>query len=245
MSTPRRPHQSTVDNRVTVLDNLALGERFHERARIPRFVAPASSEVIHMTVLILASGSQTRATLLRNAGLIITMQPARIDEESLRQSHLAEGSTPADLADRLAEHKAMKIARKNPDGLVLGCDQILDLNGQILSKPDTPDDARAQLSSLRGRTHQLLSAAVLYHLGKPVWRHISVSNLTMRAFSDDFLERYLMAHWQDIRHSVGCYQLEGPGIRLFSRIEGDYFAILGLPLLELLNVLTRRKDIDG
>lgn len=198
-----------------------------------------------MTVLILASGSETRSALLRNAGLEIVAQPARIDEENLRLSLLADGATAADLADALAEHKALKIAQKNAEGLVLGCDQILDLEGAVLTKPESPDHARDQLRSLRGKTHRLLSAAVLYHRGKPVWRHTAIARLTMRGFSDDFLESYLHAHWQDIRHSVGCYQLEGPGIRLFSRVDGDYFGILGLPLLELLNVLTLRKDIDG
>ena len=198
-----------------------------------------------MTVLILASGSQTRATLLRNAGLEISVQPARIDEESLRISLQDEGASPVDLADALAEHKALKIARKNPEGLVLGCDQILDLQGRILTKPESPAQARAQLQSLRGRTHRLISAAVLYHLGQPVWRKTLTARLTMRDFGDPFLERYIDANWHDIRHSVGCYQLEGPGIRLFSRIEGDYFGILGLPLLELLNVMTLRQDIDG
>jgi len=198
-----------------------------------------------MIVLILASGSDTRATLLRKAGLEISVQPARIDEENLRLSLLADGAGLADLADALAEHKALKIAQKNPDAMVLGCDQILDLEGAVLTKSSTPGDARSQLQSLRGKTHRLLSAAVLYHQGQPIWRHTAVARLTMRDFSDAFLERYLHENWEDIRHSVGCYQLEGPGIRLFSRIEGDYFGILGLPLLELLNVLTSRKDIIG
>ncbi|HHX88872.1 MAG TPA: septum formation protein Maf [Paracoccus sp.] len=198
-----------------------------------------------MTVLILASGSQTRAALLRNAGVEISVQPARIDEETLRHSLQAEGAAPADLADALAEHKALKVARKNPGGLVLGCDQILDLGGRILTKPESPAQARDQLQSLRGQTHRLLSAAVLYHHGQPVWRKTLVAKLTMRNFGDPFLARYIDANWNDIRHSVGCYQLEGPGIRLFSRIEGDYFGILGLPLLELLNIMTLRQDIDG
>ncbi|WP_333831424.1 Maf family protein [Pararhodobacter sp.] len=198
-----------------------------------------------MTFLILASGSEIRATLLRNAGLAVSVQPARIDEENLRLSLQAEGATSADLADALAEHKALRIAQKNPEGLVLGCDQILDLEGKPLSKPENPEHARSQLQQLRGKTHQLLSACVLYHQGQPVWWHTAVARLTMRNFSDPFLDAYLQQHWNDIRHCVGCYQLEGPGIRLFSRVEGDYFGILGLPILELLNVLTQRKDIDG
>lgn len=236
---------STVDKLRTLLDNSASGGRFNEKTGFPPVLTFCSSDLIHMTVLILASGSETRATLLRNAGLEISVQPARIDEENLRLSLQHDGATALDLADALAEHKALKISQKNPEGLVLGCDQVLDLNGAVFTKPDSPEHARTQLLTLRGQTHRLLSAAVLYHKGQPVWRHTAVARMTMRRFSDAFLTRYLDQHWQDIRHSVGCYQLEGPGIRLFSRIEGDYFGILGLPLLELLNVLTLRKDIDG
>lgn len=198
-----------------------------------------------MSVLILASGSSTRAKLLRGAGLEIEVRPARIDEESMRQSLLAEGAGSADLADALAEHKALRIARKNPQNLVLGCDQILDLDGDVLSKPENPEDARIQLRRLRARTHRLFSAAVLYDKGQPVWRATATSQLTMRPFSDTFLETYLAENWQDIRNCVGCYQIEGPGIRLFSDVQGDYFGILGLPLLELLAFLTQRKDIPG
>ncbi|KPQ07001.1 MAG: septum formation protein [Rhodobacteraceae bacterium HLUCCA12] len=198
-----------------------------------------------MSVLILASGSETRAAMLRNAGVEIDVVPARIDEESLRQSLLADGASGSDIADALAENKARKIAIKYPESLVLGCDQILELDGAILSKPDSPDAARRQLERLRASTHRLISAAVLYYRGQPVWRRTATARMTMRNFSDGFLTAYLAQNWDDLRHSVGCYQIEGPGIRLFSWIEGDYFAILGLPLLELLDVLTRRKDIDG
>jgi len=198
-----------------------------------------------MSVLVLASGSAIRATLLRNAGLQIDVQPVRIDEDSLRESLLAEGATAHDIADALAEHKALRAARRNPDRLVLGCDQLLDCDGAIFSKPTDPEDARRQLTALRGRTHRLLTAAVLYHHGEPVWRHVATPRLTMRDFSDAFLDTYVEQHWDDIRHCVGCYQIEGPGIRLFSKIEGDLFAIQGLPLLELLTALTTRKDIPG
>jgi len=234
-----------VDKRCAVLDNSGPGGRFSKRLCSDPVTNPRSSELIHMTVLILASGSETRARLLRNAGLDIEVQPARIDEENLRLSLQADGASPAELADALAENKALKIAQKNPDGLVLGCDQILDLDGSVLTKPQGPDHARIQLQNLRGKTHRLLSAAVLYHQSRPVWRTTAIARLTMRSFSDDFLEHYLQANWHDIRQCVGCYQLEGPGIRLFSGVDGDYFGILGLPLLELLNVLTLRKDIDG
>lgn len=196
-----------------------------------------------MTVLTLASESSVRATLLRNAGVAIDVRPARIDEENLRDSLLAEGATPHDLADALAEHKALKIAPQAP--LVLGCDQILECDGRIYSKPSSPQDALAQLADLRGKTHRLHTAAVLYAMGEPVWRHVATPRLTMRAFSDAFLQSYVATQWDQIRHCVGCYQIEGAGLRLFDRIEGDLFSIQGLPLLELLSILTLRKDIDG
>ena len=198
-----------------------------------------------MAVLILASSSAIRATLLRNAGVPIEVQPARIDEDSLRDSLLAEGAGAHDIADAIAEQKALRIASRNPDALVLGSDQILECGGRIFAKPTSPQDAEDQLTALRGQTHRLHTAAVLYDRGQPVWRHVSTPRLTMRSFSDAFLKAYVQQTWEDIRHCVGAYQIEGPGIRLFSRIEGDLFAVQGLPLLELLTALTTRKDIDG
>lgn len=198
-----------------------------------------------MAVLTLASGSTIRAAILRAAGVEIAVRPARIDEDNLRHSLFAEGATPHDLADALAEHKALKVAARDPQALVLGCDQILECEGQIFAKPASPEDARAQLTALRGKSHRLHTAAVLYAAGQPVWRHVSTPRLTMREFSDGFRDAYVAAHWEDIRHCVGCYQIEGPGIRLFASIEGDLFSVQGLPLLELLAILTQRKDIDG
>jgi len=198
-----------------------------------------------MTVLTLASGSEIRATLLRHAGVDIDVLPARIDEEMIRASLLAEGAAAHDIADTLAEHKALKTARQRPEGLVLGCDQILECGGVLYAKPDTPQDAVDQLRALRGKSHKLHTAAVLVAFGQPVWRHVATPRLTMRDFSDAFLQTYVSTHWNDIRHCVGCYQIEGPGIRLFSKIEGDLFSIQGLPLLELLSILTLRKDLPG
>ena len=198
-----------------------------------------------MTVLTLASASEIRAQLLRAAGIELDIAPARIDEAALRESLTAEGCGPRDMADALAEQKALRIARKSPQALVLGCDQILECEGEVFSKPDSLADARGQLARLRGRTHRLHTAAVLYFAGNPVWRHVSTPQLTMRAFSDSYLDAYLARNWPNIGASVGAYQIEGEGIRLFSRIEGDHFAILGLPLLELLTTLTRRGEIAG
>ena len=198
-----------------------------------------------MTVLTLASASVIRAQLLRQAGIEIEVVPARIDEDALRESLSAEGAVPRELADALAEHKALRIARKFSRALVLGCDQLLECDGEIFSKPGSLEGAREQLARLRGRTHRLHTAAVLYHAGIPVWRHVSTPQLTMRAFSDAYLDDYLGRNWPQIGASVGAYQIEGEGIRLFARIEGDHFAILGLPLLELTAILTRRGDIPG
>jgi septum formation protein len=193
--------------------------------------------------LILASSSSIRLQLLQNAGLEVSAQPARVDEDALRQSLEAEGAMPRDVADALAEMKAAKLAQKLPQALVLGCDQVLDFKGRIFSKPRSPDEARDQLQSLRGHTHSLLSAAVLYDGAKPVWRHVATARLTMRGFSDAYLDDYLGRNWPEIGHSVGGYMLEAEGVRLFDRIEGDYFTILGLPLLPLLSYLSTRGFI--
>jgi septum formation protein len=198
-----------------------------------------------MSVLILASASKIRAELLDRAGLQFEVSPARIDELALRSSLLADGAGPRDIADALAEHKARRAAGRHPQAMVLGCDQVLECEGRLFSKPETPEEAHAQLRDLRGKTHQLHTAAVLYADGAPIWRHVNTPKLTMRDFSDDFLDGYLAQNWSDIRHCVGAYQVESVGIRLFDRIVGDYFSILGLPLLELITFLTRRGDIPG
>lgn len=195
--------------------------------------------------LILASGSEIRAKLLRNAGVAVDIVPARIDEEAIRASLEAEAATPRDVADTLAELKAQRIAAKHPDALVIGCDQVLAFGQNILSKPETPEIALTQLKSLRGQKHQLLSAAVIYGEGKPLWRHVGVVRLHMRDASDAYFADYVARNWNSIRHSVGAYKLEEEGVRLFTRIEGDYFNVLGLPLLELLSYLTLRGTLPS
>ncbi|WP_394179096.1 Maf family protein [Yoonia maritima] len=195
--------------------------------------------------IILASGSEIRATLLKNAGVNFTVSKARIDEDAIRQSLEAEDAAPRDIADTLAELKAQRVAAKHPDALVIGCDQVLGLGRTIYSKPETPEQALSQLQSLRGQKHQLLSAAVIYGEGKPLWRHVGVVRLQMRDASDTYLTDYVDRNWESIRHSVGAYKLEEEGVRLFTRIEGDYFNVLGLPLLELLSYLTLRGTLPS
>ena len=195
--------------------------------------------------LVLASGSQIRAQLLRNAGLEFRVDVARIDEAAIKDALLAEDAPPRDIADTLAEMKARKIADKHPGAIVIGCDQVLAFGKTILSKPTSPEDAAEQLRALRGHQHMLLSAVVIYEDGKPIWRHVGQVRLRMRDVSDEYLAGYISRNWDDIRHSVGAYQLEGEGVRLFHSISGDYFHVLGLPLLELLAFLTLRGVIEG
>lgn len=195
-------------------------------------------------VLTLASGSATRRQMLEAAGLEIAVAGARVDEESVKAALLAEGATPRDVADALAEMKAAKVAAKT-GGLVLGADQVLEAGGALISKPESPAEVVTQILSLSGQTHRLLSAAVLFRDGAPVWRHVGVARLTMRSLSPAFVEAYVARTWDEIRHSVGGYQIEAEGIRLMARIEGDHFTILGLPLLELLNYLVISGEIEG
>lgn len=193
--------------------------------------------------LLLASASTIRLQLLRNAGIEVTAQSARIDEDSIRRALQAEAAHPRDIADALAEMKARKLAEKNISALVLGCDQILAFKGQVYGKPETPAEARAQLGLFRDQTHQLISALVLYDEGKPIWRHISEASLTMRSLSDAYLDDYATRNWSALQHCVGGYKLEEEGVRLFSGINGDYFTILGLPMLPLIGYLATRGFI--
>lgn len=194
--------------------------------------------------LILASGSSIRAQLLSNAAVSFQIQIPRVDEQTMKTAMVAERALPRDIADALAEMKARRISNKNPGALVLGCDQVLDFNGDLLSKPETPEQAIKHLRDMRGHEHRLLSAAVICQDGQPIWRHIGQVRLRMRKASDKYIDDYVARNWDSIRYSVGAYKLEEEGPRLFSGIEGDYFHVLGMPLLEILNFLTTKGVIE-
>ena len=194
--------------------------------------------------LVLASGSGIRRQMLENAGVSFEVSLPRVDEDAVRQSLLAEGASARDIADALAELKARKVSTRMPGALVLGCDQVLSFDGQIMAKPTSREQAEQQLRQLRGAGHQLLSAAVICEDGQPIWRFVGTVRLQMRDFSDSYLTTYLDRNWPDISNSVGGYKLESEGVRLFNLVDGDYFTVLGMPLLELLSYLTLRGDLQ-
>jgi len=190
--------------------------------------------------MILASRSPARAAMLRAAGVEIEVAPASVDEAAVKAALRAEGASGRDVADALAELKARRAGSRAPGRLALGADQVLVLGDTVLDKPADLAEAAQQLRTLRGRSHELHSAAVICDGPDPVWRHVGRAQLTMRPFSDAFLAAYLAREGDAVLGSVGAYRLEGPGAQLFSRVQGDYFTILGLPLLETLGFLRVR-----
>lgn len=187
--------------------------------------------------LILASASASRAAMLKGAGLDVEIVPAAVDEDAAKQSLRAEGATAPQLADSLAELKARRISDQYPDAFVIGADQVLVADDTWFDKPADRAEARDSLRKLAGRSHQLVSAAVVLREGQRLWGKADHATLLMRPLSEEFIDRYLEAAGDSVLGSVGCYQLEGLGAQLFARIDGDYFTILGLPLLPLLDFL--------
>lgn len=191
-------------------------------------------------MLILASKSQARAAMLAAAGVTVELVPADIDERALDAAWTAAGHGPAEIARLLAEAKAVAVSRARPDAVVIGADQTLALGTDRFSKPRDFDEARRHLLSFRGRIHHLHSAVALARGGVATFAHVASAAMQMRAFSDAWLDSYLLAMGDQVLASVGCYQFEGPGIQLFDRIDGDYFTILGMPLLPLLAALRQQ-----
>lgn len=197
------------------------------------------------TPIILASRSPFRSAILKNAGVEFSTESADIDERAVEAPLYKSGATPQDVAQVLAEAKALSVSENNPDTVVIGCDQTLSMGDQIFHKLVDMDAARRQLLQFSGKTHQLNSAVVLVKNGETLWRHVSVARMTMRDLDPGFIGRYLGRVGDIALSSVGAYQVEGPGIQLFEEIEGDYFTIVGLPLLPLLNELRKENLIDG
>ena len=187
--------------------------------------------------LVLASASSTRARILADAGLPVVADPAAVDEEEIRAAFHAEGRGAAVCATALAESKAIRVSERHTGALVLGADQILECAGRWFDKPADIAAARAQLQALRGKRHTLVSAAAVVRNGSVLWHTSDRAHLAMRGFSDEFLDAYIAAAGADLLGSVGAYRLEGLGAQLFERVEGDFFTILGLPLMPLLDFL--------
>ncbi len=195
--------------------------------------------------IILASGSPFRRKMLEDAGVPFEQVRPEIDERAVEQAVAGSGLTPADLAEILAEAKATAVSELHPDALVIGSDQTLSLGEDILHKPADMEEARRRLLALSGRTHELNSAVVLAQNGDAVWRHVSTARLAMRHLDPGFIGRHLASVGDKALSSVGAYQIEGEGIQLFEKIDGDHFTIVGLPLLPLLAELRARGAIDG
>jgi len=195
--------------------------------------------------LVLASTSPFRAAILKNAGLDFRAEGANVDERAVETPLIEADATAEDIATVLAEAKALDVSERNPGDLVLGGDQTLSLEGKLFHKPADMEEARYHLLSFSGKTHQLWSAMSLVRNGETVWRHVAVAHMHVRKLSPEFIGRYLARVGDMALKSVGAYQYEGLGIQLFDEIDGDYFTIVGLPILPLLEKLRELGEIDG
>ena len=195
-----------------------------------------------MSRIILASGSAIRKQILDGAGLNYEVIVKPVDEAAIKDSMLAENSRLQDVADALAEAKALRVSRQT-DGFVIGADQIMVMNNQLFDKPKDLGEARERLLSMRGKRHELIGAVVVCENGRPVWRHLSKTKLWVREFSNEFLDWYIEQEGEALMKSVGAYRFEGPGAQLFEKVEGGFFAILGLDLLPVLDYLRVRGVI--
>ncbi len=189
------------------------------------------------SALILASRSASRRAMLDAAGVSYTAQPADVEEERLTADLRERGAEPPAIALALAEAKAAAISAQHGDALVIGSDSVVSLGGQLFDKPASRADAACHLAQFSGQVMQLVSAAVLWRGGQSLWQTVETAHLHIRTLSPGFIETYLDAEWSAIAACVGCFRIEGPGIQLFERIEGDYHTILGMPLLPLLGAL--------
>lgn len=193
-----------------------------------------------MTPVVLASKSPSRQAILRGAGVPFEVASSGVDEDAAKVRLLDAGQGPREIADHLAEAKAVAVSKALPGAIVVGADQTLDLDGELHDKVETLTEGRARLRRLRGQSHLLHSAVVVAQHGTPIWRCLESPRLVMRAASDAFIDAYLTRHGEALLGSVGCYLLENDGVQLFDEIYGDYFAILGLPLLPLLALLREK-----
>ena len=195
--------------------------------------------------IVLASTSPFRQGILRDAGIAFSAAASDVDERAVEATLADSGLGPDDVALVLAEAKAVAVSERRPGSLVVGADQTLALGDEIFHKPADMAAARAHLLALSGRTHTLSSAVVIARGGSAIWRHVSVASMTMRDMDPGFIGRHLAEVGQDALESVGAYRYEGPGIQLFAKTEGDYFTIVGLPMIPLLDELRRLGAIDG
>jgi septum formation protein len=195
--------------------------------------------------IVLASSSAIRSQLLNNAGVAHEVLSPLIDEDSVKIAMLAEESQHRDIANTLADMKARKVNIQRPISFVLGCDQVLSFEGSLYSKPKNKQNLERQLREMSGKTHQLFSAAVIYKDLQPIWRHIGVVKLSMGALSNYFIKKYVENNWDTVKSCAGGYEIEHKGAQLFEKIEGDFFCILGMPLLEVMSFLKLRGVLES